>query len=654
MRVLVDAQALQSGSAAGAAPILAEIVRRAWPGWEWTLVEAGHLPPPSINLPALVRRLSFQPPLALRPFHRRDGRVNERYYGDWLAAQGADAVVVLNYFDPDTVVPQFSDPRPVVVGFVQDLAPLSKSESYAQNSDARGWYCSRLRALLDTDALLVSSPAAEDELRELLPDLSARVVVSDDLAQALGDTAASRLGAVARMPRRIAWVSPLPPAPSGIADYSADLLPALARHYEIELVIDPRQYTVPPELAARHLTLTSDEALQRHANRPYDLFVYQVGNGGSHVYMLELMRRFRGMVVLHDFFLGGLVGVARQRGLWPTTVEQELEFEGETHLLDWKRKGYVNEVVLRQFVPENTRLLALADAVLVHSAWAWRRVRRLVDVPVARVVQAVPLVPRVDAAVRRRQLGLAPDAFVTCSLGHHGHTKRIQSLLRAVAGMRESLRRRIQVVVVGPMARTDQESLRRLANEWEIGSQVRLTGYVSMPDFYAYIQASDVCVQLRYPTHGETSASVLRALAAGAVVVTSDHGPMAELPDDVVCKVRTPQFESSDLTALLEHLDADPSRRAALAAAGQSYVERHLDPATAAAGYAALIDHTIARRHASDAIWREAAATALLDSTLTAGPERDRLLADWAGLRERCVARQADQQSTEIPARKAG
>jgi glycosyltransferase involved in cell wall biosynthesis len=277
-----------------------------------------------------------------------------------------------------------------------------------------------------------------------------------------------------------------------------------------------------------------------------------------------------------------------------------------------------------------------------------------VDVPAARVVQAVPLVPRGDAAVRRRELGLPPDAFVICSLGHHGHTKRVPSLLRAVAAAREALRQRIQIVVVGPMARSDQESLRRLANEWEMGSQLRLTGYVSMAEFYAYIQASDVCVQLRYPTHGETSASVLRALAAGAVVVTSDHGPMAELPDDVVCKVRTPQFESSDLTALLEQLDADPSRRAALAAAGQRYVERHLDPATAAAVYAALIDHTIARRHASDAIWHEAAATAVLDSTLTAGPDRDRLLADWAALRERCIACWADRRATEIPARNAG
>jgi glycosyltransferase involved in cell wall biosynthesis len=397
---------------------------------------------------------------------------------------------------------------------------------------------------------------------------------------------------------RIAWVSPLPPTPSGIADYSADLLPALADRYEIELVIDPRQFAVAPHLAARHLTLTAPEALRRHACRPYDLFVYQVGNSAYHVYLLELMRRFRGLVVLHEFFLGGLVASARQRGLWPTSVERELELEGETHLLDWKRKGYVNDIVLRQLVPENTRLLSLANAVLVHSAWAWRRVRRLVQVPVACVRQTMPRVAAVDAAVRRQELGLPPDAFVICSLGHHGHTKRLPSLLRAVAGLSETLVRRTRIVIVGSMAPNDEEVLRRLASELGLDGRLQLAGYVGMEHFHAYIQAADVCVQLRYPTNGETSAAVLRALAAGAAVITSDHGPMAELPDDIVCKVRTPQFEANDLTTLLEQLAADASGRAALAAAGRSYVEQHLNPSTAAAGYAVVIDATAARRQA--------------------------------------------------------
>ena len=40
---------------------------------------------------------------------------------------------------------------------------------------------------------------------------------------------------------RLAFVSPLPPERTGIADYSAELLPALARHYEIVLIVDQKE-----------------------------------------------------------------------------------------------------------------------------------------------------------------------------------------------------------------------------------------------------------------------------------------------------------------------------------------------------------------------------------------------------------------------------
>ena len=117
--------------------------------------------------------------------------------------------------------------------------------------------------------------------------------------------------------------------------------------------------------------------------RPYDLFVYQLGNSGYHVYMLELMRRFRGLLVLHDYFMGGFVASCRERGRWPASLREELDYEGESHLADWHRSGHVNDFVVRQMTPLNRRILELADAVVVHSAWSWQRVRRIVDVPVA-------------------------------------------------------------------------------------------------------------------------------------------------------------------------------------------------------------------------------------------------------------------------------
>ena len=85
---------------------------------------------------------------------------------------------------------------------------------------------------------------------------------------------------------RVAYFSPMPPEASGIADYSALLLPALRRHVDVEVV--KRRAKRPP--------------------RTVDLSVYHIGNNpDAHGWILDALRRAPGVVVLHDFVLHHLV-----------------------------------------------------------------------------------------------------------------------------------------------------------------------------------------------------------------------------------------------------------------------------------------------------------------------------------------------------------
>ena len=84
---------------------------------------------------------------------------------------------------------------------------------------------------------------------------------------------------------RLAWFSPLPPARSGIAAYSADLVPRLARG--------------PRDRLLRRRT-TSRDFLWKARRDPYDLVVYQLGNAPCHDYMWGYLAAFPGLVVLHD------------------------------------------------------------------------------------------------------------------------------------------------------------------------------------------------------------------------------------------------------------------------------------------------------------------------------------------------------------------
>ena len=398
-----------------------------------------------------------------------------------------------------------------------------------------------------------------------------------------------------RRRRRLAWVSPLPPAASGIADYSAELIEHLAGLYEIELVVNPAEPFVTRRLARRHLVLGADEVPSRHEAEPFDLFIYHLGNSHHHLHVLDLMRRFHGLVVLHDVHLGGLVQLAIRAGLWPGTLAEEVRREGEDGLARRLQTGCISGEDILDAVPLNRRILEAADAVVVHSAWAWQRVRRVVDVPVARVPLAAPVPPLRSRNDERRHLGLPPDAFLIATLGLVSPAKRLPSLLRAVAALPVAVRQTARVVIVGFSPPEKENDLRALAASLGIAEAVYFAGRVPFEDFAAYARAADVCVQLRYPTRGETSAALYRALGAGAACVVSDHGATAEIPEGMALKVRAPGHEVEDLTAALLRLYQQPALRVELGERAVRYIAENHQVGQAAQQYAAMIELTSPR-----------------------------------------------------------
>ena len=91
------------------------------------------------------------------------------------------------------------------------------------------------------------------------------------------------------------------------------------------------------------------------------------------------------------------------------------------------------------------------------------------------------------------------------------------------------------------------------ARQLRVPEAVRIVGYAPRADYEAYIAAADVCLNLRYPTAGETSASLLRLLGAGKVTFVTRAGTSAELPDEVCVKIEPDAYEESLLFAYLSY-----------------------------------------------------------------------------------------------------
>jgi glycosyltransferase involved in cell wall biosynthesis len=131
--------------------------------------------------------------------------------------------------------------------------------------------------------------------------------------------------------------------------------------------------------------------------------------------------------------------------------------------------------------------------------------------------------------------------------------------------------------------------------------------YVPEERLWSLMAACDVTVNLRFPTMGETSGSVLRCLSLGKPAVVSDVGWFAELPDDVALKVPVDGFETRTLEAALELL-CEPAARRAMSRAALDYVRREHDLDRVADLYAAAIEESAAP--VRETVLREVAAAA--------------------------------------------
>ncbi len=382
---------------------------------------------------------------------------------------------------------------------------------------------------------------------------------------------------------RLAYVSPTPPARTGIAGYTAALVPALRAFFQIELIdeqAEPGRRPIPGFGPVRNA-----DWLRQHASQ-FDLVLYQFGNSGFHDWMLALLHAVPGVVVLHDFFLGGLFdSLERAPGGEGSKPRALFHAHGYSPLLRLRDEP---EAVNGQY-PCNLAVLEHAQGVLVHSAESSRLARRWLGAQADRGWQQVPLVRAQPAPVTRKQaraaLGLAEDSFVVCSFGLLAATKLNHRLLESWLASDLASEPSAQLLFVGASA--DDGYVRRMLARASCPAQrarINVTGWVDDDSYALYLAAADVAVQLRTCSRGESSAAVLDCMGHGLPTIVNAHGSMAELPASAVLQMPD-QFENDDLIAALERLRADARMRGDLGETARAFVAHEHSPARCAQAY---------------------------------------------------------------------
>jgi glycosyltransferase involved in cell wall biosynthesis len=373
--------------------------------------------------------------------------------------------------------------------------------------------------------------------------------------------------------RRIAFVTPLPPQRSGVADVSYRLLSELARHCQVEAFVDGEETNgtgapAPPGVGIRDIE-SFDTALRV---RRYDRIFYCLGNSELHAGALALLQRQPGVVIAHEVRLTGLYGSAAKR--LPEAVPHGFHAAVQSMYRgripgDVGQHGQVDcWEAIEQGIFMAREAISLSEAFLVHSRHA-AQLAWLDAAPEDRhKIEVIPYgmrPPRGRASDRRRS---GPPTVAT--FGIVSPAKQSQKVVLAWPFV---LHRHpdARLLVIGSDVGTGENArLAATARNLGVEASVDIRGEVDDVTLEETIGCTHVAVQLRAASNGETSAAVARCLAAGTATIVTNIGSAAELPDSCVLKVHrdaTPEVIAKEISALL----ADRPRCLAMEAAGRAY-----------------------------------------------------------------------------------
>ncbi|MFN2544852.1 MAG: methyltransferase domain-containing protein [Actinomycetota bacterium] len=380
---------------------------------------------------------------------------------------------------------------------------------------------------------------------------------------------------------RVAWFTPLPPMPSGIADYSSEIVPYIAERADVD-VFCPRPRLFRRARVPSGATLRDPKRWNEVLER-YDACFYHLGNNPYHEFVYRTAKDRPGIAVFHDADLHHLIAHStfesrRDYAGYEEILREELGERGE-RVATLRRLGLATE--FEKFVfPLTEHVASRAKGIIVHSEDSRLKMHEIAPhVPISVIPHHAGEPPAEVRSITReearRRLGIPQDAFV---VGHLGFITKPKQPGAVVGGFARLYREFPNALLYMVGADRTGGALSKLVHDLGVAPAVRLAGYVDLEQFYLHLKALDAMINLRYPSAGESSGTFARALAEGRSVIVNNYGSFAEVPGDVALKVEIDAPQPEQVGEHLLHLARERGFRLALEERAREYAGRVLDP----------------------------------------------------------------------------
>ncbi|PQO28868.1 glycosyltransferase family 4 protein [Blastopirellula marina] len=346
------------------------------------------------------------------------------------------------------------------------------------------------------------------------------------------------------MIRKLALITPWPDQRTGIADYAFDLAHGLA---DVGIELDVFTTCTKPSRTISGVRIQDIDKFP--GTFAFDQTVYQMGNCSTfHGEQLPVLFENPGIVHLHDPALHHLIAFFLYRddtqdyyrvlrAWYGARVAERVQTFNELNNQGFWDSPHVTEV------PFFDPVLEHATGCIVHSAYAQQAVHsRVPNLHIRQVRQAY----------RNMQPPAKYNDGEVLQLGAFGMVqqhKHVDVIIEAVKRCNAE-GKRVHLHVAGALESVCKD-LPDLAKSLGIENDITFHGRLSEEEFLYWMNNVDICVSLRFPTMGETSAVVSRALQLGLPTIVNNVGWYAELPS---CVTKLPTEHDEMLKQLVAQL----------------------------------------------------------------------------------------------------